>query len=66
VTEEAGRLVPLGDAAALQQAMADMVSSYGRWQASEPSIRSYVESSFGEAAIGSRLIETYNSVIRQA
>jgi glycosyltransferase involved in cell wall biosynthesis len=66
VNDDVGRLVPLDDDAALQNAMTDMVSSYSRWQASEPAIRSYVESSFGEATIGSRLVEAYNSVIRQA
>jgi len=65
VTENVGRLVPLDDGAEMQKTMRDMVSSYGAWQEAAPSIRSYAEDNFGERTVGSRLIETYNSVIRQ-
>lgn len=65
VTEDVGRLVPVGDVAAMQHAMAEMTSDYDRWQRAAPAIRSYVESSFSEQIVGAKLIETYNSVIQQ-
>ena len=66
VTEDVGRLVPLDDDPELQNTMLEMVSSYDAWREAAPSIRSYAQDNFGEWTIGSRLIETYNSVIRQA
>jgi glycosyltransferase involved in cell wall biosynthesis len=65
VTEKVGRLVPPDDAGSLQRAMADVVGDYARWRDAAPEIRSYVVSAFGEAAVGSRLIETYNAVMQQ-
>jgi glycosyltransferase involved in cell wall biosynthesis len=65
VMEDVGRLVPLDDNAGMQKAMLDMVSTYGAWQAAAPSIRSYAVSNFGEDTVGFRLVEAYNSVIRQ-
>jgi glycosyltransferase involved in cell wall biosynthesis len=65
VTENVGRLVPLDNGAEMQKAMQELVSSYNSWQEAAPAIRSYAEDNFGERTVGSRLIETYNSVIRQ-
>ena len=66
VTDDVGRLVPLDDGAELQKTMLDMVSSYDVWREAAPAIRSYAAAHFGEHTVGSRLIETYNSIIRQA
>ncbi len=66
VSEDVGRLVPLDDGAGLQKTMLEMVSSYDTWRDAAPSIRSHAEDNFGDRTVGSRLIETYNSVIRQA
>jgi glycosyltransferase involved in cell wall biosynthesis len=66
VTEDVGRLVPLDDGPELQKTMQEMVGSYDNWRDAAPAIRSYAHDNFGERTIGSRLIEAYNSVIRQA
>lgn len=66
VTADVGRLVPLQDPTALQSAMSEVVANYGRWQGAAPAIRAYAEANFSERMVGSRLIETYNSVIQQA
>lgn len=66
VTREVGHLVPLDDGVAMQNAMREMVADCDSWQRLAPAIRSYVQDNFGERTIGSRLIEAYNSVIRQA
>ena len=58
--------MPLDDSPELQKTMLEMVSSNDAWRDASSSIRSYAEDNFGERTIGSRLIETYNSVIRQA
>jgi glycosyltransferase involved in cell wall biosynthesis len=65
VTEQVGRLIPLDDAPGMQNAMLEMVSSYDRWRDAGPAIRSYTEENFSERFVGSKLIETYNSVIQQ-
>jgi glycosyltransferase involved in cell wall biosynthesis len=63
VTDDVGRLVESGDPARLGATMEEVRRGYESWRDAAPAIRAYVESAFGERAVGGRIVEAYNSVI---
>ena len=63
---ETGRLVPVGDAEALADAMRDLLGTPERADAMGQRGRERVEQHFSKTAAGQRFLETYDQLLRDA